>query len=69
LAARFGRLAVAYFIAAFAGALLVVLVAMLLNLQENRAIDVVPLLRALTGIAAVFAFGFLIGRMKRKVPR
>ena len=69
IASRVGRLAVAYAATAFAGAFLVALVAMLVGIQQNAAVDSVTLLRALSGICAVFAVGFLVGRMKRKAPR
>jgi len=68
LAARFGRMSLAYSVAAFAGAFVVFLVALLLHVQDKLAVDRVPVLRVLTAIAAVFAFGFLVGRMKRKIP-
>ncbi len=69
LAARFGNVAAAYCIAAFAGALLVLLVAVLLHLQNNLAVDVIPLLGVGSAVAAVFAVGFFMGRMKPRVPR
>jgi hypothetical protein len=47
--------------AAFAGAFVVLLIAMLLHLQSDLSTDVVPLLRVLSAIAAVFAVsGFFV---------
>jgi hypothetical protein len=67
LISRFGRLAAAYSMAAFAGAFVVFLLAFLLHVQDKLAIDI-PLLRAVSAIAAVFAVGFFLGRMRRKIP-
>jgi hypothetical protein len=68
LTLRFGRLAAAYSIAAFAGAFVVFFLAFLMHIQDKLAIDIVPLLRAVSAIAAVFAFGFFLGRTRRKIP-